>query len=172
MLPSGSPTSRDMDLAHQALERLGVARLAPKALTELSGGERQLVLIARALAQEPEILVMDEPTASLDYGNQLTVLEHVRNLAREFGLGVLMTTHDPNQALIYATKAAALGQNGAFVVGRPQDVITPAYLRQTYGVGVGMIALTAQGGGQISACLPLAWGQPDRGGPPAARDES
>ena len=164
--PFHPPSAGDAAMAHQSLERLGVSRLAAKAYTEISGGERQLVLIARALAQEPEILVMDEPTSSLDYGNQLAVLEHVRALARQSGLGVLMTTHDPNHALLYGTKAAAMGRGGAFAVGRPRDVVTPEYLRQTYGIDVGMIALTGPGGDRLSACLPLAWGQPAGAGRP------
>jgi iron complex transport system ATP-binding protein len=160
--PFASPGARDLAVAERVLDTLGVARLADCAYTELSGGERQLTLIARALAQEPQLLVMDEPTANLDFGNQLRVLEHVRHLARELGLGVLMTTHDPNHALVYADKAAAMGRGGSFAVGEPARVITREYLRATYGVSARMIRLEAGDGGEVSACLPTAWGEPGR----------
>lgn len=157
--PFASPGARDLAVAERVLEQLGAAHLAGSAYTELSGGERQLVLIARALAQEPQILIMDEPTSNLDFGNQLMVLEHVRSLARDMGLGVLMTTHDPNHALVYAGKAAAMGRGGTFRVGPPERVVTREYLRTTYGVASRMIRLTADGG-ETSACLPAAWGEP------------
>ncbi len=156
----GSPTGRDVDAAGEALERLTIGQLADRAYTELSGGERQLVLIARALAQEPEILIMDEPTSNLDFGNQLMVLEHIRSLARDEGLGVLMTTHDPNHALVYGTKAVAIDRKGAFAVGAPETVVTEAYLKATYGVASRMLRLAAGDGGAAMVCLPVAWGDP------------
>lgn len=155
----GAPSAQDGQAVQQALDKLGIGHLAQNPYTQLSGGERQLVLIARALAQEPEILIMDEPTANLDFGNQLAVLEHVRGLARGGGLGVLMTTHDPNHALVYGSKVAAMGRKGSFVAGTPSQVVTPEYLRRTYGVAAHLIRLQARDG-QAAACLPQAWGVP------------
>ena len=155
-----SPTERDEAAAKRALDRLSVLHLAGRAYTELSGGERQLVLIARSLAQEPKIMVMDEPTSNLDFGNQLAVMEHVRSLARDSGIGVLMTSHDPNHALVYSTKAAAMSRNGAFAVGPPETVVTEQYLLDTYGVESRMFHLSTFEGDRAFACLPRAWGVP------------
>ena len=104
---SRAPTARDRAICHAALERFGIAPLAQRSYTEISGGERQLVLLARALAQEPRFIVLDEPTASLDFGNQGKVMREIRALA-EAGLGVLFTTHDPNHAMRAATRAFLL----------------------------------------------------------------
>ena len=89
------------------LDRLGIAELAERPYTMISGGERQLVLLARALAQEPQFIVLDEPTANLDFGNQGKVMREIRALAAS-GLGVLFTTHDPNHALRAADRAYLL----------------------------------------------------------------
>lgn len=102
------PGARDLALAEAALARLSVGHLAARPVTELSGGERQLVLIARALVQEARALILDEPTASLDFGNQARVLEEVRALAVRDGLAVLMTTHQPDHALLVADRVMLL----------------------------------------------------------------
>jgi iron complex transport system ATP-binding protein len=91
----GAPSRHDREVAEEMLGAVGIRHLAGRPYTQVSGGERQLTLIARALAQEPSILVMDEPTASLDFGNQVRVLGEVRALARR-GIAVIMSTHDPD----------------------------------------------------------------------------
>jgi iron complex transport system ATP-binding protein len=101
------PSAHDRAVAQAALERFGIARLSERPYTMISGGERQLVLQARALAQEPQFVVLDEPTASLDFGNQGKVLGEIRALAKS-GHGVLFTTHDPNHALRAADRAYLL----------------------------------------------------------------
>ena len=98
------PSAADRAVAARALERFGIAHLAERPYTMISGGERQLVLLARALAQEPQFVVLDEPTASLDFGNQGKVMREIRALAAA-GHGVLFTTHDPNHALRAADRA-------------------------------------------------------------------
>src|SRR5262245_63570456 len=101
------PSAHDRAVAARALEQFGIAALAARPYTMISGGERQLVLLARALAQEPQFVVLDEPTASLDFGNQGRVMREIRALAAA-GHGVLFTTHDPNHALRAADRAYLL----------------------------------------------------------------
>lgn len=128
-----SPSGADRALANACLERLGIAALAPRPFTELSGGERQLVLIARALAQEPALLIMDEPTASLDFGNQIRVLEQIGAL-RAHGMAVLLSTHQPEHALQVADRIALLGRGGLQAVGSTRATATATALATLYGV--------------------------------------
>jgi iron complex transport system ATP-binding protein len=100
--PFTAPSAADREAAGKALATVGIEHLAQREWLRVSGGERQLALIARALAQEPRVLVLDEPTASLDFGNQLRVLDAVRSLAEERGLTVLLSTHHPEQAFACA----------------------------------------------------------------------
>ncbi|MCP6657902.1 ABC transporter ATP-binding protein, partial [Klebsiella pneumoniae] len=86
-----SSTRRDREIAEEALKTLGIVQLKDRIYTQISGGERQLVLIARALAQQPAFLIMDEPTANLDFGNQIKVLNQIKKLVRNENLGVIMT---------------------------------------------------------------------------------
>ena len=131
--PFRSPTPEMEKQAMDALEQMGVAQLAERNFATLSGGEQQLVLIARALCQQSDILVMDEPTSSLDYGNQLRVLERVRLLARQ-GYTVLLSTHDPQHALRFSQKVLALSGGQVAAEGDTAEVLTPELLRRLYGV--------------------------------------
>jgi len=130
-----APSARDHEIAQAMLERFGIARLAQRPYTLISGGERQLVLIARALAQEPAYVVLDEPTASLDFGNQGRVMREIRRLAAE-GLGVLFTTHDPNQALRHADRVMMIRDGQALASGPAAELLTPGRLEQLYGVPI------------------------------------
>jgi iron complex transport system ATP-binding protein len=153
--PLGTPSRHDMELAEQALDTLSIAHLRHRPCTEISGGERQLALLARALVQQPAILVLDEPTSNLDFGNQVRVLDHVSRLAEDQGLGVIMTTHDPNHALLHASQVATIDRDGSFSVGRPEDVVTEDYLRRTYGVHARIVDTPLAGSGIARMCLPL-----------------
>lgn len=133
------PSAADKALALACMERLQIAHLAARRYTELSGGERQLVLIARALAQEPSLLVMDEPTASLDFGNQIRVLEQIAVL-RAQGMAVLLSTHQPEHGLRVADRMALLGRGKLLAVGEPVAVATPGALAALYGVSETAIA--------------------------------
>lgn len=144
-----SPGRLDRAVAARALEALGLASIAHRPVTEISGGERQLALIARALAQEARLLVMDEPTAGLDFGNQVRVLERLHALATQ-GLSVLFSSHDPDHAFRYAQRAMLLAGGQAIETGPPVDVIRADTLERLYGVPVRVIAL--EGGGHT--CLP------------------
>ncbi len=99
-----SPGKRDREIAEEVIESLNIRHLQDKIYTQISGGEKQLVLIARALTQKPRILVMDEPTAALDFGNQLMVLSQIQKLAKR-GLGIIMASHFPDHALLYSPKS-------------------------------------------------------------------
>jgi iron complex transport system ATP-binding protein len=148
-----TPTHRDHDMAAEALIALGIDHLGDRRYTEISGGERQLALIARALAQEPRILVMDEPTANLDYGNRVRVLGHVLALGAR-GIAVMLSTHDPDQAFLCADRAALLHGGRLAAVGAPTEVITPATLRMLYGVVVDVVAIPLADGRTSRVCVP------------------
>ena len=157
--PFQRPAKRDRDIARAALERMGVGKLADRPLSAVSGGERQLALIARALATDARAIVMDEPPASLDFGNQARVLDEVRALAAS-GIGVIMATHDPDQAFLCADLVALLHEGRLARLGPPADVITPATLARTYGVEVEIVTVTRDGG-PVRVCLPsLAMSRP------------
>lgn len=127
--PKGEHTA----LALSALSRLGIADLADRDFSHLSGGEQQLVLIARAMTQQAEILVMDEPTASLDYGNQLRVLRQIKELTKQ-GYTVLFSTHNPQHALYFADRVLALNGGTVAAFGPTREVLTPDLLRNLYHV--------------------------------------
>lgn len=127
------PKKQHMELALSALEQLGIAQLAERDFSRLSGGEQQLVLIARAITQQAEVMVMDEPTSSLDYGNQLRVLQKVRELTKQ-GYTVLMSTHNPQHALSFADRVLALDDGGVAAFGSTDNVLTPALLEKLYDI--------------------------------------
>ena len=149
-----APTKQDRAKALEALTTLGIAGLAENEYTRISGGQRQLALIARALAQDAPAIVMDEPTASLDFGNQVVVLAEVKRLAAQ-GLAVLLSTHDPDHAFSVGNRVALLDEGRLIAQGLPADVLTPERLRSVYGVSV-VIERLSQG---QTVCAP------DYGGP-------
>ena len=125
------PSAHDHEVAASALARFGIAHLSQRPYTEISGGERQLVLLARALAQEPRFIVLDEPTASLDFGNQGKVMAEIRALAAS-GHGVLFTTHDPNHALRAADRAFLLREGTQVAEGPVAQVLNKTQLEALY----------------------------------------
>jgi iron complex transport system ATP-binding protein len=143
-----TPSRGDHVEVARRLEQLAIAHLARRPYNAISGGERQLVLFARALVQEPRAVILDEPTASLDFGNQLRVLQTMRDLARG-GLAVLASTHDPDHAFLVADRAVLLGRGGVLAAGRPEAVITPDSLRALYGVEIDVV----RGGDGRVACM-------------------
>lgn len=127
---------RDCDIAWRAMQRTQIEALADRRVGELSGGEQQRVVLARALAQEPQVLLLDEPTAHLDLKHQLAVLELAQSLAKDHGLAVLMTLHDLNQAALYADHVALLRHGEVAARGAAREVFTADRLSQVYGVRV------------------------------------
>ena len=150
----GHVRERDEEAAYACMERMGVVELAERPYTELSGGQRQLVLIARALAQEPLLLVMDEPTASLDFGNQQLVLSQMRALAGS-GASVLMVTHDPNHALFCANRVIVMEEGVVAAEGDPDEVVSTELLRRIYRGGAQVVEVAAPDGpGPTRVCIP------------------
>jgi iron complex transport system ATP-binding protein len=132
------PSAADRAIAAQALERCGIAHLRERPYTMISGGERQLALLARALAQEPQFVVLDEPTASLDFGNQGRVIHEIRAL-KAAGHGVLFTTHDPNHAMRAADRVYLLRDGERIADGATGDILDRAQLETLYGAPVELI---------------------------------
>jgi iron complex transport system ATP-binding protein len=130
----GGPRRADHEAAMAALDQLGITALAERDSTRISGGQRQLALIARALAQQTRIIVMDEPTASLDLGNRIRVLDTIRALA-ECGLAIVLSTHEPEHAFVVADRVAILGRD-RFLVGPVESVMTSQELSHLYGVAL------------------------------------
>ena len=152
-----SPRDSDVRFCQEVLDWFGIRHLERKPITMLSGGERQLVMIARALAQEPRVLLLDEPTTYLDLRNQVRVLETIHRLAHAQDLTVLMTVHDPNQAFAYADHAVLLRRltahegidpaavtrtqhaTNTIATGDPASVLSPENVEEAYGIGVDVI---------------------------------
>jgi iron complex transport system ATP-binding protein len=129
----GLESESDVALAMEALERLGIDHLADRAITTLSGGERQLVLFARSLVQDPDLLLLDEPTAFLDLKHRVEVLLEVRAFARS-GRSVLIVSHDLSLAARSCDRIVLLGSGSVQAVGRPAEVLTPQNLRSAFGI--------------------------------------
>ena len=128
-----TPGKREEQIAIEALEQLGIGDYAHRSFQQLSGGEQQLVLIARALAQQAKILLMDEPTSALDFGNQVRVLERISSLAWQ-GYTVILSCHNPQHAMLYAQRVIALGDGRVEADGPPATALTPELLRRLYQV--------------------------------------
>lgn len=150
----GKPSERDYEIAEEAMEDMGIDHLRDKVYTDISGGERQLVMIARALAQEPQVLVMDEPTANLDYGNMIKVIKKIRSL-RDKGYGIIMTTHSPDQAFLCESEVVLLQRGAPLRFGSASDVITDKNLREAYGVDVRIVEFFDEQNRLVKLCSPL-----------------
>ena len=135
-----SPGKKDVEKCQWALEKIGISHLADRCFHRLSGGEQQLVLIARALVQDAPCLMLDEPTANLDFGNQLLVLEQARSLARE-GYTVIQTTHHPEQSFMFSDRILAIQKGRVLKTGTPAEVLTEDTIRALYGVDVEVVSL-------------------------------
>jgi ABC-type cobalamin/Fe3+-siderophores transport system ATPase subunit len=158
---TATPSPADQRAAHSTLARLGIDHLASRAFAQLSGGERQLALIARALVQQAPVLVLDEPTAALDYGNEVRILTVLTELAAA-GHTVLMTTHQPGHALTYATRAVLMRAGAIVADGPPEQIITSDRLTDLYGtpIHVAQVTLPSPDPGTAYACIPIVARRP------------
>jgi iron complex transport system ATP-binding protein len=135
------PGAADRAATRAAIARMRLEALADKPFTAISGGERQMTLIARALAQGARLMVMDEPSSALDYGNQARLLAMLRGLAAD-GIGILFSSHDPGHALAVADEALLLQPGGMLAGGRTGHVVTEENLSCLYGVTVRVATVT------------------------------
>lgn len=154
-----SPGRKQIEAARAALDSLGISYLADRGFGQISGGERQLVLIARAVVQNAKILIMDEPTANLDYGNQFRVMEHVQKLTRE-GYTILLSTHNPEHALLFANQVLILQKGRVLAAGNSGEVLTQELLSQLYGIDV-RIHTADHDGRTYRICMPVGSHRPE-----------
>jgi iron complex transport system ATP-binding protein len=144
-----SPSAIDVQKSKEALQRVGIADLENRAFGQLSGGQKQLVLLARALAQEVNFFIMDEPVNGLDYGNQIRLLELINSLAQE-GYTFLKTTHYPDHALLVSSRVIVMNNGKIVASGAPQKVINSTMIQEIYGIESDIIEH-----GSHSRCVPV-----------------
>ena len=149
-----TPGMHDYMIADRVMNMLGISYLREKTYTQISGGERQMVLVARALAQSPKLLVMDEPTANLDFGNQISVLESIKRLSGR-GLGVLMTTHSPDHAFLCCDRVILITKSKKVFEGTVDEIVTEENLREAYGIDVKIIETRSDDGQLVRSCVPM-----------------
>ena len=125
------PGKKDYEIADEAIERMNIGKLADKLVTEISGGEKQQACIARALTQQPKLILLDEPTNHLDYGNQYRTINMIKGLSEE-GYAVAMTTHNPDHAIVMGGKVAILDKNGDLKIRYANESLTGEVLSELY----------------------------------------
>lgn len=151
-----SPRKKDIDIVITTLNELSISHLKDRIFSELSGGEKQMVMVARALVQQADIMIMDEPTASLDYGNESKILRTIRQISGT-GISIILITHSPNHAFLSGNKVAIMNQGKIQHYGTPDDVITGKRLSQLYGTPIGVTAAEFEGASieSMKVCVPI-----------------
>ena len=150
-----APGQKEREYALAMLERLNLSDLQSRGYRNISGGERQLVLIARAMAQQAKILIMDEPSSSLDFRNRVRVMDTVKGLTEQ-GYCVIQSTHDPDQAYCYSDKVAALYGGEVLALGSPKETVCDAVMSKLYGMDVTVCSLRED---EIRVCVPNSEGK-------------
>ena len=150
---TGKMSKLDYAIANEAMKDMGILHLAQRPYTDVSGGERQLVMVARALAQQPKWLVMDEPTANLDYGNMVRVISQIRSL-QEKGYGIIMTTHAPDQAFLCEANVVLLRPDGKVEFGPASQVINERTMRDAYGIEARIVEFYDRSNHLVRLCTP------------------
>ena len=150
---AGQPTREDRNIVENAMADMGIRHLRDVPYVDISGGELQMVMFARALVQEPQMLILDEPTASLDYGNAVRVIEKVRDLA-EAGYAVVMITHSPDHCFMTGANAALFMPARPMLFGPAEQVITSANIRKAYGVNVKLVEFVHDNDEVMRMCAP------------------
>ena len=141
----GRTLPQDEAAVHQAMQRTGTLELAERRVDELSGGEQQRLLLARALAQGSPLLLLDEPTTHLDLHYQISLMDNIRSLAHDDGLAVLLVTHDLHLVARYSNRVALLVAGELLSQGTPQEVLTPDLLSRAYQIPAEAVNLAALG---------------------------
>lgn len=144
------PEEQDRLIVNRIIDELGMESLKDKSYLQISGGEQQLVLIARALAQESDIIILDEPTSNLDFGNQAKIMNLIRKLKKQNKL-IIMTTHSPNQVFECATRVVVFKSGQVYAVGNPDEIINDDFLFDIYDVKGKVYALD---GKRSKVCVP------------------
>ncbi len=145
-----TPGKKQTDLVEMALERMRIAQLRNRGYTQISGGERQLVLIARALVQQTRVLILDEPTANLDFGNQIRVLTQIQSLARE-GYTIIQSTHNPEHTFMFSDCVTALHKGKVLANGAPSNIFTKELIQKLYDVDIEVHSLYED---KVRVCIP------------------
>lgn len=148
----GRLSGKDRQIVSEAMDILNIDKLAGTAYTQISGGERQLVLLARAIAQQTPVMFLDEPVSNLDFGNHARVIKHVRGLAA-MGKTVVMTTHCPDHAFLPESRAVLLDRGGVACIGKGADVVTVEQIRRMYGVDSRIIETADKAGVVKRTCI-------------------
>ncbi len=144
-----SPGEKDIKIAEESLKTLNITHMRDVPYTEISGGEQQLVFLARILTQKPSILLLDEPTSHLDFGNQMRTLNIIEKLAQN-GLSIVMSSHFPDQAFISANKVALMKGKNFIDIGSPEEVINEENMEKIYDIQVKIVDIEHR-----KACIPL-----------------
>jgi len=154
------PGAEDRQIALQALEQIGIVHFQDRILTQLSGGERQMVILARALAQKTPLLLMDEPTAHLDFAHELLILETIVRLVKEQNLSVIMATHFPNHAFYLEshgvpTRVAMMREGELVAIGPPEAVLTKPNIETVFGVQSEILSLPDNFANGLKTIIPM-----------------
>jgi iron complex transport system ATP-binding protein len=148
----GVPSSEDYSMAEEAIHDVGISHLSDRLCTEISGGEWQLVMIARALAQDPRILLLDEPTSHLDLANQMKVITVIHNLVKR-GYTCILVSHNPDQVFLIEGSVAVMKEGTIAYSGLPSEVITAGIMQEMYGIQV--LVAGRDNGLERGICVPL-----------------
>lgn len=154
LAPFSSPGKKDRIIAEECLDLLNIRDLRDRIFTGLSGGEQQMVVIARALAQQPDFLVMDEPTSSLDFGNQIRIISRVNELKNN-ALGIIMATHSPDHAFMCDARVAVVHNSAVWSAADAGEIVTEEVLHEIYGVKVKIRLLGRKPGCSRLVCMPV-----------------
>lgn len=151
-----APGKKDQEIVAQTLKDLDITHLQKRVFSELSGGEKQMVMVARALVQQAEIMIMDEPTASLDYGNESKILRTIKQIS-DTGISIILITHSPNHAFLSGNKVAIMKSGKIQAYGKPNEVITSPCLSELYETPIGVTSANFEGTLMkgMKVCVPL-----------------
>jgi iron complex transport system ATP-binding protein len=157
----GSPSEEDMAIVEESLALVGILHLRDRRYTQLSGGEGQLVMIARALAQKTPLIVMDEPTAHLDFKHELVIMETIVDLVRETGLSILMATHFPNHAFYFEnndipTRVTLMNDNRFLRAGSPTEVLSEENIRLIYNINARVVSYPIDVDHELRQVIPIS----------------